>query len=98
MERGSGKGTGETEWQSTQLKLHTMIIAVKEREKQMTKLDDAISNTAYILDSLIALRNIYKTGCCNDCGIKNKCKHAPKVGQMVRYNCPFYVDEGEDNG
>ena len=80
------------------MKLHTMIIAVKEREKQMTKLDDAISNTAYILDSLIALRNIYKTGCCNDCGIKNKCKHAPKVGQMVRYNCPFYVEEGEDNG
>lgn len=64
----------------------------------MSKLDEAIANIAYIYDSLIALRRIYETGCCNDCGIKNQCKHVPKVGQMVRYNCPFYVKEGESDG
>lgn len=35
----------------------------------MSRLDDAISNVAYILDSLTALRNIYRKGRhCNDCG------------------------------
>ena len=62
----------------------------------MSKLDDAISNTAYILDSLMALRNIQECGCCNNCGIAKICKVKPKAGQMVRYNCPFYVEQ-EDN-
>ena len=62
----------------------------------MSRLDEVIANIEYIYDCLVSLRNIYKTGCCNDCGIKNQCKHVPKAGQMVRYNCPFYVKEGED--
>jgi hypothetical protein len=55
----------------------------------MSKLDDAISNTAYILDSLMALRDIQECGCCNSCGIAKICKVKPKAGQMVRYNCPI---------
>ena len=58
-------------------------------------LDEAIANTAYILDSLMALRNIQKCGCCNDCGIAEICKVKPKVGQMVRYNCPFWTKKEE---
>lgn len=57
----------------------------------MSRLDDAIANVAYILDSLMALRNIQECGCCNDCGIANNCKVKPKLGQMVRYNCPFWT-------
>ena len=34
----------------------------------MSRLDDAISDVAYILDALIAYRNIVQTGTCNDCG------------------------------
>lgn len=56
----------------------------------MNELDEAIANTAYILDSLITLRNICKTGCCNDCKGVNGCRYKPEFGQMVRYNCPFY--------
>ena len=56
----------------------------------MSKLDDSIENVAYILDSLMVLRNIYESGCCNDCKIAKTCEYAPKVGQLVRYNCPFY--------
>ena len=63
----------------------------------MSKLDDAIANTAYILDSLRVLRSIYETGDCNDCGVKT-CKFMPDPGQMVRYNCPFYVKERDGNG
>ena len=62
----------------------------------MNKLDNAIANTAYILDCLRNLRSIYETGDCNNCGIKVICDFKPKPGQMVRYNCPFYVKE-DDN-
>lgn len=58
------------------------------------RLNKTISDIAYILDSLILLRQIQNTGDCNVC--KNKeCKYKPKVGQMVRYNCPFYKVESE---
>lgn len=64
----------------------------------MSKLDDAIANTAYILDSLRVLRSIYETGDCNNCEIKPICDFKPAPGQMVRYNCPFYEKEREGNG
>lgn len=56
----------------------------------MNRLDRAISDVAYILDTLMAYRNVVATGCCNDCTKRIKCEYAPKPGQMVRYNCPFY--------
>lgn len=53
------------------------------------RLDETISDVAYILDNLMLLRQIQQTGNCNDC--KNHgCGYMPRVGQMVRYNCPFY--------
>ena len=61
----------------------------------MSRLDDAISEVAYILDTLMAYRNIVQTGNCNECKKKKECKYAPKAGQMVRYNCPFFKMEGE---
>ncbi len=61
----------------------------------MDRLNKTISDVAYILDSLILLRQIQQTGDCNVC--KNKgCKYKPKAGQMVRYNCPFYKEESEN--
>lgn len=56
------------------------------------KLDDTIMDVAYVLDCLRALRRIYDTGDCNSCS-NNDCKHKPEWGQMVRYNCPFYKGE-----
>ena len=55
----------------------------------ITKLDAMIADQAYILDSLCTLRNIYRSGCCNDCADLD-CKYRPKPGELVRYNCPFY--------
>ena len=54
------------------------------------RLDKVIGDVAYIVDSLMALRNIHETGCCNNCKRKKECGYAPEIGQMVRYNCPFY--------
>lgn len=62
----------------------------------MNNLDRAIRDTAYILDSLMALRNIYQTGSCNECEAAKTCEYAPKPGQTVRYNCPFYRGAGAE--
>ena len=60
----------------------------------MNRLDKLISETAYLLDCLRAYRNIVESGCCNDCKTCKTCKYVPKVGELVRYNCPFYKAEG----
>ncbi len=60
----------------------------------MSRLDDTIANVAYILDTLIVYRNIAETGNCNICKNKN-CQWRPKLGQLVRYNCPLYEVEEE---
>lgn len=52
-------------------------------------IDTIIENVAYIHDCLILLRQIQSSGNCNICKV-NKCKYRPKIGKMVRYNCPFY--------
>ena len=62
----------------------------------MSKLDDAISQTAYVLDCLMTLRNIHDSGSCNDCGIRSICKCKPQPGQIVRYNCPLWAKEGAE--
>lgn len=60
----------------------------------MDRLDNAISDVAYILDSLCLLRNILETGSCNDCKRrKDYCDIVPKLGQTVRYNCAYYRSE-----
>lgn len=61
----------------------------------MDRIDKAIADVAYILDTLMAYRNIVQTGDCNRCKIKKECGVCPKPGEIVRYNCVFYVEEGE---
>ena len=61
----------------------------------MDRLNKTISDVAYILDSLILLRQIQQTGNCNICKHRD-CGYIPKAGQMVRYNCPFYKEESEE--
>lgn len=59
----------------------------------MSRLDDAISDVAYILDTLIAYRNIIQTNNCIDCDKRKGCEYLPQVGEQVRINCPFYKKE-----
>ena len=61
----------------------------------MTRLDNVISDIAYILDSLRVLRDIGNSGDCNTCRNRN-CGYIPEVGEMVRYNCPFYVRKTDE--
>ena len=55
----------------------------------MTRLNNTIAEVAYILESLIALQNIMESGSCNEC-VSKPCDYEPKLGQQVRYNCPFF--------
>lgn len=48
-----------------------------------------------IADWLKMLKDIKSTGSCNECKRKGTCKYESEVGQMVRYNCPFYIYKGE---
>ena len=63
----------------------------------MSKIDETIRDVAYILDCLIALRRIQESGSCNDCICISSCDYKPKLGEQVRYNCPFYVKEKARN-
>ena len=56
----------------------------------MEKLDSMIKDVAGVMDSLLLLREIIESGDCNICADKKTCQYAPKPGQLVRYNCPFF--------
>jgi hypothetical protein len=44
------------------------------------------------------LKRILDLGNCNDCALQNsQCRYAPRLGEQVRYNCPFYSKEGDKN-
>ena len=66
----------------------------------MTRLEHLISDLLYITDSLMALQNIYDGGSCNDCGNVETCAIRPKLGEQVRYNCPYHVGKpaGTEDG
>ena len=54
------------------------------------RVDKLISYAEYIIDCLKIYRSIVEKGSCNNCKIKKSCEYVPKLGELVRYNCPFY--------
>lgn len=47
-----------------------------------------------LADWLMSYKQILESGDCNDCALLNsQCRYAPRVGEQVRYNCPFYSKE-----
>lgn len=65
------------------------IMDVVGVEEKKDRLDEVIAIVAYILDCLRSYKNIVESGDCNNC-VYTHCEYKPSVGQMVRYNCPFY--------
>ena len=58
------------------------------------------ANEWFLCECLLSLKNITDSGDCNVCARHKDCQYAPAWGQMVRYNCPFYLKtlkEGENN-
>lgn len=46
---------------------------------------------------LRALEEIWNSGDCNDCR-NGQCEWRPKLGQLVRFNCPHYVGIENEGG
>ena len=59
------------------------------------KIDELIAYHQSEIDYLRLLKNIMDTGDCNTCLARKDCTEAPKIGQMVRYNCYAYVGKKE---
>lgn len=68
------------------------------RDLRSTCSDENIKNA--INEALFAfagLEAIWKSGRCADCRHKEICKFRPNLdlGEQERYNCPFFIREGE---
>lgn len=48
------------------------------------------SEHCQLAEWLKALKEIWDSGDCNDCR-NGQCEWKPKLGQLVRFNCPHYV-------
>ncbi len=61
--------------------------------KDMANIEQAVWTA---VDGLIALKRIMASGDCNTCAVlHSQCRYAPRLGEQVRYNCPFYSKEKE---
>ena len=69
--------------------------SLKETETE-TKVNKVISDLYWVIDCLKAYQEITQSGSCNDCDIAKACQCKPKLGELVRYNCPFYKRKGKD--
>lgn len=69
-------------------------ISVTEKAKISNK--KCAEEHRQLAEWLKLLKRILDSGDCNDCAMSHsQCRYAPKWGEQVRYNCPFY-SRGED--
>ena len=57
---------------------------MSEIEKMIEHLDDAI-------EIVKCYGEMMEKGNCNTCKVFRSCQYAPKLGEIVRVNCPLYV-------
>lgn len=67
---------------------------IEEAYPRVTRLmlDQAIRETAYVLECIATLKSIQELGDCSTCGVKD-CQYRPALGKPLRYNCPFYCGD-----
>jgi hypothetical protein len=59
------------------------------------KLDKIIQDMNYTLECLKVYRDFIMTGNCNICKLKSDCEYKPKLGELIRVNCPLYKENKE---
>lgn len=60
-------------------------------EKEIKRCKECASEHRQLAGWLKLLKRILDSGDCNDCELLNsQCRYAPRLGELVRYNCPFY--------
>lgn len=68
---------------------------VKGSGKRYLSCIECAKDHRQLAEWLKALKEIWDSGDCNDCR-NGQCEWKPKLGQLVRFNCPHYV--GVANG
>lgn len=66
------------------------VLTNTEKQENCPKCSESsilFSNYKEFYEDITALHD------CNDCGIKGVCKFSPEPGQMVRINCPLWVEK-----
>lgn len=59
-------------------------------------LEECVADHRQLAEWLKLLKRILDSGDCNDCAMLHRqCRYAPRRGEQVRYNCPFYSREEE---
>lgn len=65
-------------------------------EKELKRCKECASEHHQLADWLKLLRRILDSGDCNSCAsFHSQCRYAPRLGEQIRYNCPFYSNEKE---
>jgi hypothetical protein len=67
-------------------------IYIKEGNPYYENYAECASEHRQLAEWLKTLKEIWDSGDCNDCGNRG-CLYKPKLGHLVRYNCPFYSKE-----
>lgn len=70
---------------------HMLRANVLENEGQK----ESAGQQWFIADCLRSLLEIFESGNCNECGNVG-CPFLPKVGALVRFNCPHYIKKEQD--
>lgn len=65
------------------------------RTTNAKRCEECAAEHRQLAEWLKALKEIWDSGDCNDCR-NGQCEWKPKLGQLVRFNCPHYV--GVTNG
>lgn len=75
-------------------KLERVLNYYKEHDmpEYINTCSEFASEQRQLAEWLKALKEIWDSGDCNDCGNRG-CLYKPRVGRLVRYNCPFYSKE-----
>ena len=66
---------------------------IQEGGDGMSRLDQVIADITYVRSCLKLLKTIQESGDCNICKKERTCEYVPKLGEQVRYNCPFFESE-----
>ena len=68
----------------------------REQRQEVNSCKECASEHRQLAAWLKVLKEIWDSGDCNDCGNRG-CLYKPKLGQLSRYNCPFYRKEVKTN-
>lgn len=67
------------------------LYRIRRTEWEKTTCRECADEHRQLAGWLKLLQRILDSGDCNSCAmLHSQCRYAPRIGEQVRYNCPFY--------